>query len=239
MSRKFLLSIGNTHAVLASPGLSWSRRVATASLGESPLTELSEPCRVFCAGVVPALRDLLARQHPEAHFRFLAAADFAGLLDLEGISGIGMDRLCNAMSALELLPLPALVIDCGTCLTGTAIGPRGKVLGGFILPGRKLARLALASGTGQLPEVGLVDETPDLLGLDTAAAIRSGIDLGTVEAVKGLAALATASGQQVFLTGGDAPWFLRHSGLTAAPADFTLRGLDRIHHHLSQPRMSP
>ncbi len=239
MSKKLLLSIGNTHTVLASPGLTWSRRVATTSLSESPLAELNEPCRVFCAGVVPALRDTLARLHPQAHFRFLAAADFAGLVDLEGISGIGMDRLCNAVAAMELLPLPALLIDCGTCLTGTAVGPGGKVLGGFILPGRKLARLALATGTGQLPDVPLSDETPQLLGRDTAAAISSGIDLGTVAAVKGLAALAVAAGQQVFLTGGDAPWFLRHSELTPAPADFTLRGLDRVHHHLSQPRMSP
>ncbi|MEN9361134.1 MAG: hypothetical protein RL095_2669 [Verrucomicrobiota bacterium] len=239
MSRKLLLSIGNTHAVLASPGLAWSRRVPTASLGEAPLDELVEPCRVLCAGVVPALRDQLARHHPDAHFRFLSAADFHGLLDLEGIRGIGMDRLCNAVAALELLPLPALVIDCGTCLTGTAVAPGGKVLGGFILPGRRLARSALASGTGQLPEVPLSSEIPKLLGEDTAAAIRSGIDLGSVEAVKGLASLAAGAGQQVFLTGGDAPWFLQNSGLSAAPAEFTLRGLDRVHHHLSQVRNAP
>ena len=94
-----------------------------------------------------------------------------------------IDRLFAARAALELGDEACLVVDAGTALTvdvarpATAGAARGAFLGGAIAPGPTLLAAALARGAAQLPEI---DPQPGAaaLGLDTRAAIESGIAVG-------------------------------------------------------------
>ena len=97
----------------------------------------------------------------------------------------GPDRLLAAWAATVLHGRPVIVVDLGTATTVDAVDADGFFLGGAILPGFGLAAQALAEGTARLPRVEL--ELPDeAIGVDTAAALQSGIVIGHLGAVREL-----------------------------------------------------
>jgi pantothenate kinase type III len=97
----------------------------------------------------------------------------------------GPDRLLAAWAAIVLHGRPVIVVDLGTATTVDAVDADGFFLGGAILPGFGLAAQALAEGTARLPRVEL--ELPDeAIGVDTAAALQSGIVIGHLGAVREL-----------------------------------------------------
>jgi type III pantothenate kinase len=97
----------------------------------------------------------------------------------------GADRLLAAWAATLLYGAPVIVVDLGTATTVDVVDADGFFLGGAILPGLGLAADALAEGTAKLPRVEL--ELPEVaIGVDTPAAIRSGIVIGTLGAVREL-----------------------------------------------------
>ncbi len=97
----------------------------------------------------------------------------------------GPDRLLAAWAASVLHGRPVVVVDLGTATTVDAVDADGFFLGGAILPGLGLAARALAEGTARLPRVEL--ELPDdAIGVDTAAALQSGIVIGHLGAVREL-----------------------------------------------------
>lgn len=97
----------------------------------------------------------------------------------------GPDRLLAAWAAIVLHGRPVIVVDLGTATTVDAVDADGFFLGGAILPGFALAAQALAEGTARLPRVEL--ELPDeAIGVDTAAALQSGIVIGHLGAVREL-----------------------------------------------------
>jgi type III pantothenate kinase len=97
----------------------------------------------------------------------------------------GPDRLLAAWAASSLHGRPVIVVDLGTATTVDAVDDDGFFRGGAILPGLDLAADALAEGTSRLPHVEL-DLPSDPLGADTASAIRSGIVIGHLGAVREL-----------------------------------------------------
>jgi type III pantothenate kinase len=99
----------------------------------------------------------------------------------------GPDRLLAAWTGARLHGRPVIVIDLGTATTVDAVDADGFFLGGAILPGLGLSAYALAEGTARLPRVEL-DLPADVIGSDTAAAIRSGVVLGQLGAVRELVA---------------------------------------------------
>jgi type III pantothenate kinase len=219
-----LLNIGNTTAEIASlspsgdiVGLSRMPSAEIANL----VPELSRQS-VTAACVVPALTELLQLAIPK--LSVLTAESAAGV-DFSGVDGstLGADRVANALAAAALLPLPAVVVDCGTAITFEVVGAGRKFLGGAILPGRALCASALRSGTGQLPKVPLTAGLPKALGTDTVAAISAGIGIGSIGAVREILA---ALGASAYATGGDADYFCANlPALQHAPAHFTLRGI--------------
>ncbi len=90
---------------------------------------------------------------------------------------IGSDLVANSLAAFTKYGEYVMVIDFGTALTFTTVGPKGKILGVAIAPGMNTVVNALAGKTAQLPRVHLV-APPSVLGQNTMHAIQSGIVLG-------------------------------------------------------------
>lgn len=94
---------------------------------------------------------------------------------------LGMDRLVNACSARLMYPdTPLVVVDMGTATTFDIVTQDGIYLGGAITPGLRTFMDSLSLKAPRLPEVSLVDKTPESLhmGTNTVACIEAGLGLG-------------------------------------------------------------
>lgn len=119
---------------------------------------------------------------------------------------VGVDRICTAAAAYSRAKQACVVVDFGTAITVDVVDDGGAFLGGSIFPGLALQARALHDYTAQLPQV--IPSKPDeVIGRDTAGAIRSALYHGTSGAVRGIVeAYATHLGRwpPVVATGGDA-----------------------------------
>lgn len=105
------------------------------------------------------------------------------LIDNPGQLGSGL--VVNAVAAIEKYPKPLIVIDMSTATVVSVIDREGRYIGGTICPGIMISLDALASGTSQLPRIGL--EAPDtVIGPNTVDAIRSGAVYGNAAMLDGL-----------------------------------------------------
>ncbi len=163
----------------------------------------------------------------------------------------GPDRLVAAWAAASIHGAPVIVVDLGTATTVDAVDADGFFLGGAILPGLGLAAVAVSEGTARLPRVDL--ELPsETIGVDTLSALRSGIVIGHVGAVRELAArmhLRMAAGNapatRVIVTGGyaNADWATAAWQTAAGPSlpaiadeldsELVLRGLGLLAQHMA------
>jgi type III pantothenate kinase len=143
---------------------------------------------------------------------------------------LGTDRLAAAIGARALHPGEnAIVVDCGTATTVTALRKDGLLCGGAIMPGVGLWSEVLASRTAQLPAVkpckprSPVGRTPE-------EAIASGLYHGHVGAIRNLVESISdkAFGNEpcvILGTGGQASIFAREKLFTRLHPDLILRGL--------------
>jgi type III pantothenate kinase len=120
---------------------------------------------------------------------------------------VGIDRLLNAVAVNELRDpqRPAVIVDSGTATTVDLVTADGAFAGGAILPGLALSAKALHEYTALLPLVSVTElgqETPDAIGLNTRAAIRSGLFWGQLGAVKELIDREAGPHADIFVTGG-------------------------------------
>lgn len=120
---------------------------------------------------------------------------------------VGIDRLLNAIAVNELRATdrPAVIVDSGTATTVDFVTSEGAFAGGAILPGLALSAKALHEYTALLPLVSVTElgqETPEPVGLNTRAAIRSGLFWGQLGAVKELIIREAGSDADIFITGG-------------------------------------
>lgn len=117
----------------------------------------------------------------------------------------GPDRILAVAAALEDAAGPQVVVNAGTAVTVDLATPAEGFLGGAILPGLRLMAGALHSGTSRLP---LVDPSPldDPLGTGTEEAIRAGVFLGWIGAVREVVdrMVRKAGPCRVVASGGDA-----------------------------------
>ena len=100
-------------------------------------------------------------------------------------SGVGADRIVDAVAVKALYSIPACVVDFGTATTFDAINAKGEYLGGAITPGIGIAAEALFSRTAQLPRVNII-APPSVIGDNTVHAIQSGLLFGYVALVEGM-----------------------------------------------------
>ncbi|MEA4862052.1 MAG: type III pantothenate kinase [Victivallaceae bacterium] len=220
----WLVDIGNTNTSWCAftPGAGLGP-VKTAPTAQFRPETLDGPIAACC--VVPECRErLLARG------AFLVSPEHPGGVRLEqmDVSTLGADRIANAAALLRDYPRPALVVDFGTAITIESVDSAGRFAGGAILPGRALLRKSLTHNTAQLPEATWKPFAPDAPGFDTDSAIRLGVDLGAVGAVREvLDVMKKASGaRSVVAAGGDRAFFRRFFGEMLDGGDcFTLRGV--------------
>ncbi len=218
------LNIGNTHVQIQYGATGEIRTVSTKDFRVDSL-----PADISCAAacVVPSFLPALK----ERNALLVNAASAGKFIDFSPVdyTTLGSDRIANVCAMLSLnVKLPAVCIDPGTAITFEVLDQKHRFLGGAILPGRKLLRQSLHTGTAQLPDIPLTDELPPFPATCTVDAIHWGTDGLVVEGVKGMLVLLKekCGNLTCIVTGGDALFLKTYlPELELAPPDFTLRGV--------------
>lgn len=143
---------------------------------------------------------------------------------------VGIDRLLNAVAVNDVLRAdrPAVIVDSGTATTVDFVSADGAFEGGAILPGLALSAKALHEYTALLPLVSvpeLGEQTPEPLGRNTRAAIRSGLFWGQLGAVKELIARQAPADADIFVTGGGGALLAEHLPRSRFEPHLPLQGL--------------
>ena len=190
-----LFDVGNTHTHV---GLAKGRRIlrtvdlATAEwrsgaaatglaefLGKAPVDSAA------IASVVPKAtpfirRWLRQRKIPAAYE--LHAGTVAGVgIDYPNPSGIGADRLANAVAVRHRFGAPALVVAFGTAVAFDVVDPDGNYVGGVIAPGLSAMTDYLHEKTALLPRIE-IREPRGVIGKSTEHAML----VGAVHGYRGL-----------------------------------------------------
>jgi len=151
---------------------------------------------------------------------------------MRNATGIGADRLANAVAGIEKYGAPLIVVDLGTAITLDVVSQKSEYLGGTISPGMELGMEALFKGTAKLPKISLVPPA-HYIGGNTIEALQSGIIHGTVGMVDALiAGVQKELGYecQVVATGGHSELFAKCSEfVTKSDPWLTLDGLKIIY----------
>ncbi|KAB2906475.1 MAG: type III pantothenate kinase [Anaerolineae bacterium] len=191
---------------------------------------------VVIASVVPVLtdafRELVPRYFQADLLNINHTINTGVKIDIDLPEQVGADRIVNA-AAVKMLygGGPAIVIDFGTATTFDVISREGAYIGGAISPGINVALDALVSRTARLYKVDLFPP-PSAIGRNTSHALQSGVFLGYVSLVEGLARRLKAAlqedpdGVRVIATGGLAPLFNQHTDVIDEIVDsLTLDGM--------------
>ena len=247
----FCVDIGNTHTHFGRVSRDGAERMQSMPSGALTTTDhpILEQLRresvsadgitgFSCCSVVPdlttALHDQVARLRPELpRFQLTDQVELGFPLSRPLPSGVGQDRLANAVAAEALYGAPAIVVDSGTAVTSDVITPDGGFEGGIIAPGHDLMRNSLHEKTAQLPRIDDDPASLKTIGRSTVEAMQIGCRVGFRGMVAALVAaqraeLATRGLDPVplVLTGGSAD---RLASLIKEDADLipdlTLRGL--------------
>lgn len=99
----------------------------------------------------------------------------------------GIDRLVNATAAHSVCDSDVIVIDFGTAITFDHVTSAGEFTGGVIAPG---AGISLNALIGHASRIGGIEMLPpeQVIGTDTASAVRSGIFHGFTGLVENIVA---------------------------------------------------
>ena len=134
-------------------------------------------------------------------------------IKMKNPTGLGADRLLNAVSGIEKYGVPLIIVDLGTAITIDVISQEGAYVGGVIAPGMELGMESLFARTAKLPQIELAAPA-SVIGGNTIEAIQSGIVYGTVGMVeKVIEGISKELGTKcrVVATGGHAPIIAKHS----------------------------
>lgn len=235
--RILAISVGNTSLFVGR--FAEARCVAAFRLASAELARLPQRAgkafeAVAVCSVVPALTPdvlRLVRRVWGIEARVLTAEAEHGLkIGYRRPRELGADRVAAALGVAEKFPgKKAIVVDCGTATTVTALRGDGTILGGAILPGLALWPEALAARTAQLPRVA-PGRPRAALGRSTREGIASGSFFGHAGAIREVVARvrAEAFGRAKALvvgTGGNAARFADEKLFDRIEADLGLHGL--------------
>jgi type III pantothenate kinase len=149
-------------------------------------------------------------------------------------SELGADRVAAALGARAVLSgRDAIIVDCGTATTVTALRRDGTLVGGAIIPGAGLWSEILAARTAQLPRA--AQRRPrGAIGRSPREAIAAGAFVGQAGAIRELVArirseaFPRARGRRppgVIATGGGAADLASEGLFDRIDAALVLRGL--------------
>lgn len=158
---------------------------------------------------------------------------------------VGVDRLVNAVSAIEAYGKPLVLVDIGTATTFDVIDAAGAYQGGAIFPGIKIAMEALFLKASKLPRVDIV-RPEHAIGKTTVESMQSGAVRGYVGALTGIITdICAELGQsaRVIATGGMGRMMAQYCPLIDEVApNLTLEGLRLIYErnqaHFNGQRLS-
>ena len=199
----------------------WRCGAASGALPSPQLPALAEmPARVRVATVL-GNRERIACA---VKARFGVAAEFASVASrLQGVRcgyrqprQLGVDRWLATVAAWRKVRRATVVVDAGTAATIDFVYADGRHEGGYIVPGLRLMRRALASDTADVRiACGAESDRPEAASSSAKAAprdTRTAIAAGTsamlcafVDAAVADFAARCQGDPEVFLTGGDAP----------------------------------
>jgi type III pantothenate kinase len=127
-------------------------------------------------------------------------------------SSVGADLICACVAANTHYSAPALIIDMGTATKMIVTNKNGAFIGVSIIPGVMMGLKGLASGTAQLPQIGL--EAPStVIGKNTVDCMKSGVIFGHASMMDGMIDRINAEvGEElpVIVTGGYASVIASH-----------------------------
>jgi type III pantothenate kinase len=145
-------------------------RAAIGSVVPAVTAPLAEACEQ-AVGAVPLIID--------------ANSPLPITLDVEEPKTVGADRIINTLAASRIYKRDTIVVDLGTATTYDCITADGVFLGGVIAPGVRTSAETLFRRTSKLPATEIVPPTR-VIGRRTEECIRSGVVLGSAEAIDGL-----------------------------------------------------
>lgn len=200
------------------------------------------PRTVMIAGSNPDVRDHLIANWPLKNcdpFVISGANQIPIKVDVEVPSKVGIDRLLNVFAASRLNhdARPVITIDSGTATTVDLMTTDRTFRGGSILPGLRLSAHAMHDYTARLPLLDVDVELatlPEVPGRNTEAAMRAGLFIGQLGAVKELAARLTqaalttfeeTAAPQLFVTGGGGRQLVEHLPNATFVDSLALHGL--------------
>jgi type III pantothenate kinase len=145
---------------------------------------------------------------------------------------VGVDRVADAVAAIQLYGPPMVIVDMGTAIVFDGISKEGEYLGGAIAPGLGIAAEALFQRAAKLYRVELT-RPKSAIGRNTVSAIQSGIVFGYVGLVEGIVGRfkeELGPGTKVIGTGGYADLIARETDvINTVNVNLTLEGLRIIY----------
>ena len=200
------------------------------------------PSVAMVAASDPETRDLLLQSWPIHGCRPITIFGFSQIpvgVDVDFPERVGVDRLLNALAGSRMSETgrPVIVVDSGTATTVDLVTSDATFRGGSILPGLRLSAHAMHDYTARLPLLNVDEELtdlPSLPGRNTEAAMRAGLFVGQLGAVKELIArlslaavnqFAENNRPEVFVSGGGGRQLVSHLENASFVDSLPLHGL--------------
>lgn len=98
---------------------------------------------------------------------------------------LGSDQVVDAVAAINLYPVPLIIIDMGTATTVSVIDRNKGYRGGIIMTGMGVSTDALISRTAQLPKINFEDPG-HIIGTNTIDCMKSGMLFSNACALDGI-----------------------------------------------------
>ena len=180
--------------------------------------------------MVPVFRELKTNYLPKDSelVEVKASGDTGVKIAIDNPGEMGADRIVDALAAMELYRLPAIIVDFGTATTFDAVDREGRLLGMSLAPGLRTAMDGLFQRAARLSRIEL-GPPQDVIGRNTVAALRSGWVYGYVGLVEGLVNRIKAQlgpDTLVIATGGLADYVLSETKVVDVhDPTLTLKGL--------------
>ena len=149
-------------------------------------------------------------------------------------SQLGADLVADTAAALAEYGAPLILLDVGTVTTVAVVDGDKTYLGGCILPGLYASAELLKSSTALLPTIALQPVGENVLGKNSADAMRYGLLCGSAMMVDGFidrySRLNGMAGVKVVATGGSAELITAQcSHEILLDQDLTLKGLQKLY----------
>ena len=149
-------------------------------------------------------------------------------LAVEAPESVGIDRVCSAAAAYDVVGRACAVASFGTAITIDCVNHEGAFMGGAILPGLNLQAKSLHDGTAQLPQID-INSPQSVYGASTEDAICNGVLYGVIGALREITErYATELGiwPELIVTGGNAELIGQHTDIIDhIVPDLCIRGI--------------